>query len=109
MQDIIIVGGHITNQKTDKGNVINIPANEYAEMNMFLDPLAAKTVFESRHNITLIPLNLQRRIGRFSSVIKSLNLTKKTPEGLFSIDLLSRLNQLKRANPRYEHVVWKPD
>ncbi|KAL0414663.1 UNVERIFIED_CONTAM: hypothetical protein Sradi_1668000 [Sesamum radiatum] len=44
IQDIFIVGGHISSRKTDKGNVINIPSNEYAELNIFLDPLAAETV-----------------------------------------------------------------
>lgn len=105
MQDIFIVGGHIRNHKTDKGNVINIPSNEYAELNMFLDPLAAKTVFDSRYNITLIPLNVQRRVSRFSEVLESLYLTKKTPEALFARRLLSRLHWLKRAHPRYQHVV----
>ncbi|KAL0376506.1 UNVERIFIED_CONTAM: hypothetical protein Scaly_0768200 [Sesamum calycinum] len=31
-KDIFIVGGHISSRKTDKGNVINIPSNEYAEL-----------------------------------------------------------------------------
>ncbi|KAL0457339.1 UNVERIFIED_CONTAM: hypothetical protein Slati_1073100 [Sesamum latifolium] len=56
IQDIFIVGGHFSSRKTDKGNVINIPSNEYAELNMFLDPLAAETVLGSGHNI--IPLNV---------------------------------------------------
>ncbi|KAH6755511.1 inosine-uridine preferring nucleoside hydrolase family protein [Perilla frutescens var. hirtella] len=104
IQDIFIVGGHIRKYKTDKGNVINTPSNEYAELNMFLDPLAAKTVFDSRHNITLIPLSMQRRVSRFDEVLGSLNLNKKTPESIFARHLLSRLDWLKRAHPRYQHV-----
>ena len=45
----------------NKGNVFTVPLNEHAEFNMFLDPLAAKTVFESKLNITLIPLQLQKK------------------------------------------------
>ncbi|GKD23592.1 inosine/uridine-preferring nucleoside hydrolase domain-containing protein, partial [Tanacetum coccineum] len=53
IQDVFIVGGHIDyNKKKDKGNVFNVPINEYAELNMFLDPLAAKVVFESMLDIT---------------------------------------------------------
>lgn len=105
LQDIYIVGGHIRKHKTEKGNIINTPSNEYAELNMFLDPLAAKTVFDSRYNITLIPLSTQRRVSRFNEVIGSLHLKKKTPESIFARHLLSRLHWLKRAHPRYQHVV----
>lgn len=104
IQDIFIVGGHIRNHKTDKGNVINTPSNAYAELNMFLDPLAARTVFDSRYNITLIPLSTQRRVSRFNEVLGSLHLKKKTPESIFARHLLSRLHWLKRAYPRYQHV-----
>ncbi|KAK6130384.1 hypothetical protein DH2020_035889 [Rehmannia glutinosa] len=104
-EDIFIVGGLISNQKTDKGNVIDIiPSNEYAELNFFLDPLAAKTVFDSSHNITLIPLNIQRRVCQFKKVLESLHLTRKTPEALFARRLLSRLHRLKMTHHRYQHV-----
>ncbi|OIS98746.1 hypothetical protein A4A49_27849 [Nicotiana attenuata] len=59
--DILIVGGHINHDNTEKGNVINVPSNKFAELNMFLDPLAAKTVLSSEHNIILIPLGIQRK------------------------------------------------
>ncbi|KAG8370102.1 hypothetical protein BUALT_Bualt14G0082600 [Buddleja alternifolia] len=104
IQEILIVGGHIKSHKTDKGNVINIPSNEYAELNMFLDPLAAKTVFDSGHNITLIPLNIQRKVSKFRKLLDSLYLTKKTPEALFARRLLSRLQRLKETHPRYQHM-----
>uniref|UniRef100_A0A2N9HHN7 Inosine/uridine-preferring nucleoside hydrolase domain-containing protein n=1 Tax=Fagus sylvatica TaxID=28930 RepID=A0A2N9HHN7_FAGSY len=61
IKDVYIVGGHISHGHWDKGNVFTVPSNEYAEFNMFLDPLAAKTVFDSNLNITLIPLGIQRR------------------------------------------------
>ncbi|PIN03738.1 putative inosine-uridine preferring nucleoside hydrolase [Handroanthus impetiginosus] len=104
IQDIFIVGGHISSHETHKGNVINIPSNQYAELNMFLDPLAAKTVFGSRYNITLIPLNVQRRVSQFDKILGHFNLTEKTPEALFARRLLSRLHRLKKAHPRYQHM-----
>ncbi|KAL2229807.1 uncharacterized protein LOC105171457 isoform X2 [Sesamum indicum] len=104
IQDIFIVGGHISSRKTDKGNVINIPSNEYAELNMFLDPLAAETVLHSRHNITLIPLNIQREVCHFCKILESLYLANKTPEALFARRLLSRMHRLKRTHPRYQHM-----
>ncbi|KAL2464092.1 Inosine-uridine preferring nucleoside hydrolase family protein [Forsythia ovata] len=97
-------GGHINNHKSDKGNVINIPSNEYAELNMFLDPLAAKVVFDSGLNITLIPLGIQRKVSRYSKILERLYLTKKTPEGKFAWRLLSRLHRLKQTHPRYQHM-----
>ncbi|KAK1390527.1 hypothetical protein POM88_018705 [Heracleum sosnowskyi] len=63
IEDVFIVGGSINYDKDERGNVINIPSNNYAEMNMFLDPLAAKTVFESELNVTLIPLDVQRTVA----------------------------------------------
>ncbi|KAL2464091.1 inosine-uridine preferring nucleoside hydrolase family protein [Forsythia ovata] len=104
IQDIFIVGGHINRHKSDKGNVINIPSNEYAELNMFLDPLAAKMVFDSGLNITLIPLGIQRKVSRFRKILERLYSTKKTPEALFSMQLLSRLHWLKQTHPRYRHM-----
>jgi len=61
-----------------KGNVFSVPSNKYAEFNMFLDPLAAKTLFQSEVNITLIPLGIQRKASSFSSIINWLSRTKKT-------------------------------
>ncbi|KAJ8565921.1 hypothetical protein K7X08_008497 [Anisodus acutangulus] len=60
-KDIIVVGGHINLDNSEKGNVINVPSNRFAELNKFLDPLAAKTVLSSELNITVIPLGIQRK------------------------------------------------
>ncbi|KAG6428084.1 hypothetical protein SASPL_112333 [Salvia splendens] len=58
IEEILLVGGHIGKNETDKGNVINTPTNKFAELNMFLDPSAAKRVFESGHKITLVSVDL---------------------------------------------------
>lgn len=105
MQDVYIVGGHINYDKKETGNVINVPSNKYAEMNMFLDPLAAKTVFESELNVTLIPLSVQRKVSAFAKIIEKLRYTRKTPEALFSWRLLSALQSLRLKNHRYQHMV----
>ncbi|XP_061994026.1 nucleoside hydrolase 3-like isoform X1 [Rosa rugosa] len=105
IQDVYIVGGHICRSENDKGNVFSIPSSEYAEFNMFLDPLAAKTVFDSSLNITLIPLGIQQRVSDFPKILKRLRSTKKTtPEALFAWRLLSRLYRLQQLHHSYHHM-----
>lgn len=105
IQDVYVVGGHISHGDTDKGNVLSIDSNEYTELNMFLDPLAAKTVFESSLDITLIPLGVQRRVSCFPKILKRLrSKTNTTPEALFVQRLLSRLYHLKKTHYRYHHL-----
>lgn len=100
-----VVGGHINRSHLDKGNVFTIASNKYAEFNMFLDPFAAKTVFESGINITLVPLSTQRKVSRFPKTLERLKLTRKTPEVRFVKCLLSRLQVLQRTHKRYHHMV----
>lgn len=104
IEEVYVVGGHVSNNANDKGNIFSVPSNQYAELNMFLDPLAAKTVFESEVNITLIPLNTQRRVSSFSAIISKLRRTQRTPEAVFSKRLLSTLYRLKRTHYRYQHM-----
>ncbi|CAI0466570.1 unnamed protein product [Linum tenue] len=106
IQEVYVVGGHLSNGNGDKGNLLNKHPNEYAEMNMFLDPYAAKTVLESSLNITLIPLEVQHKLSSFSKLIQRLNKwTNKTPEALFTNRLLSLLNSLQQDHHRYQHMV----
>lgn len=104
IQDVYIVGGHLSGNDRDKGNVFTIPSNEYAEFNIFLDPLAAKTVFESSLNITLIPLGIQREVSSFSKILERMRWKKKTPEANFTRRLLSRLHRLQQLHHRYHHM-----
>ncbi|CAL1397069.1 unnamed protein product [Linum trigynum] len=105
IQEVYVVGGHLSNGNWDKGNLLNKHPNKYAEMNMFLDPLAAKTVLESSLNITLIPLEAQHNVSSFSKLIQSLNKwTNKTPEAFFTNRLLSLLNSLQQNHHRYQHM-----
>ncbi|KAG5554894.1 hypothetical protein RHGRI_012453 [Rhododendron griersonianum] len=104
IQDVYIVGGNINYNNTDKGNVFTIPSNEYAEFNMFLDPLAAKTVFHSGLDITLIPLGIQRKVCAFPKILERLHVTKRTPEAVFARRLISRLHRLQLEHHRYQHM-----
>ncbi|KAF7813701.1 putative hydrolase [Senna tora] len=110
IQEIYVVGGHMRRNGSDKGNVFTIESNQYAEMNMFLDPLAAKTVIESTCNITLIPLSVQHKATSFSSILRHFHGTQqKTPEAAFAKRLLSRLHTLKQsAKVQIEYLVIRP-
>ncbi|KAB5545451.1 hypothetical protein DKX38_013563 [Salix brachista] len=104
IREVYVVGGHISHNRTEKGNVPNIDLDHYTELNMFLDPLAAKTVFESSLDITLIPLGIQRRVGSFPEILERLRKMNTTPEALFARRLLSRLYHLKETHYRYQHM-----
>ncbi|VYS67278.1 unnamed protein product [Arabidopsis thaliana] len=103
IKEVYIVGGHISREKSDKGNIFTVPSNSYAEFNMFLDPLAAKTVLESALNITLIPLATQREFS-FQAMLNRLYSSTKTPEARFVKRLLTRLQALHQKQRRYMHM-----
>lgn len=102
LQDLCIVGGHIDNKT---GNLFTVPSNEFAEFNMFLDPLAVKVVMDSKLNVTLIPLGVQRSVSSFNHVLQRLEQKNQTPEAAFTQNLLSRLSQLQQKSDRYHHMV----
>jgi hypothetical protein len=106
MQRVYVVGGLIRDGDDEKGNVFTVPSNRYAEFNMFLDPLAAKTVLESSLNITLIPLTVQRKVASFEGVLGALKQrTQHTPESKLVHRLLLLLQQLLRKQKSYHHMV----
>ncbi|KAF5192966.1 inosine-uridine preferring nucleoside hydrolase family protein [Thalictrum thalictroides] len=104
IETVYVVGGHITSDDKDKGNVFTLPSNKYAELNMFLDPYAAKTVLESGLDITLIPLGIQHNISSFPEMIETLRAKRKTPEAVFARQLLSGLYSLHKKHHRYHHM-----
>jgi purine nucleosidase len=53
LKEVVIMGGAVRT----RGNI-----TPYAEFNIFSDPLAAKTVFESGLLITLVPLDVTHRV-----------------------------------------------
>ncbi|PNT71279.1 hypothetical protein BRADI_2g25630v3 [Brachypodium distachyon] len=104
IERVYIVGGLIRDGGHEKGNVFTVPSNQYAEFNMFLDPLAAKTVMESNLNITLIPLPAQRKAASFGAVLEALEKTRRTPESTFVHGLFSLLKELQSKQKLYHHV-----
>nr|XP_043630386.1 uncharacterized protein LOC122601710 [Erigeron canadensis] len=105
IEEVFIIGGNVYNTKNqEKGNVFNVPLNKFAELNMFLDPLAAKTVFDSSLDITLIPLYTQRKAYAFSDIIRRLQTRNTTPEAIFTQRLLMTLQKLQRKHHLYRHV-----
>ncbi|EMS48374.1 hypothetical protein TRIUR3_05635 [Triticum urartu] len=104
IERIYVVGGLIRDGGHEKGNVFTVPSNRYAEFNMFLDPLAAKTVLESNLNITLIPLTMQRKAASFRAVLDAFEQTRQTPESNFVQELLSLLKDLRSKKKLYHHV-----
>ncbi|GJN14237.1 hypothetical protein PR202_gb01035 [Eleusine coracana subsp. coracana] len=83
IESIYVVGGHISDESDSKGNVFTVPSNKYAEFNMYLDPLAAKTVMETTLDITLIPLSSQRKAASFQAILQALKHADHTPESSF--------------------------
>ncbi|KAG2619369.1 hypothetical protein PVAP13_3NG141410 [Panicum virgatum] len=109
IERVYVVGGHIRDSGHDKGNVFTVPSNRYAEFNMFLDPLAAKTILESSLNITLIPLTVQRKVASFEGILAALEQhTQHTPESKFVRGLISLLQKLQRKQKLYDHMVKDP-
>lgn len=89
-----------------KGDVFTVPSNKHAEFNMYLDPLSAKTVLESRLNITIIPLGARRSISSCRSMLERLYKARDaTPEAQFAYNLLSTLHHLQQTCRIYRHMV----
>ncbi|GJM88556.1 hypothetical protein PR202_ga04632 [Eleusine coracana subsp. coracana] len=103
-QSIYVVGGHISDESDSKGNVFTVPSNKYAEFNMYLDPLAAKTVLETTLDITLIPLSSQRKAASFQAILKALKHADHTPESSFVQHLFLLLHDLQQKHELYHHM-----
>jgi inosine-uridine nucleoside N-ribohydrolase len=77
LKEIIIMGGAVRT----KGNI-----TPYAEFNIFVDPLAAFHVFQSGLPITLIPLDVTRRVALTSRVIQEKVQPLKNAFSKFAIE-----------------------
>ncbi|CAL4893511.1 unnamed protein product [Urochloa decumbens] len=104
IEEAFVVGGHIRDENDSKGNVFTVPSNRYAEFNMLLDPLAAKTILESSLDITLIPLVSQRKAASFQSILKALKHVDHTPESSFVHHLMLLLHDLQQKHQLYNHM-----
>uniref|UniRef100_A0A0A9DM55 Inosine/uridine-preferring nucleoside hydrolase domain-containing protein n=1 Tax=Arundo donax TaxID=35708 RepID=A0A0A9DM55_ARUDO len=104
IESVYVVGGHIRDENRSKGNVFTVPSNRYAEFNIFLDPLAAKTVLESTLDITLIPLSSQRKAASFQAILQALKHADHIPESSFVHRLLLLLYDLQQKHKLYHHM-----
>ncbi|CAH9136672.1 unnamed protein product, partial [Cuscuta epithymum] len=71
---------------------------------MYFDPLAAKIVFDSKLNITLIPLAAQRQLSSWEEMGRAI-APQETPEAQFTRNLLSRLLHSKLINQHMETFI----
>lgn len=105
IEKLYIVGGHVDhNEASDGGNVFTVPSNRKAEFNMYLDPLAAKQVLASKLNMTMIPLNVLRKVSSFTELLRELTQAKETPEATFVHRLLLRMLRLHCSHHAYAHI-----
>ncbi|MBI1256138.1 MAG: hypothetical protein GC204_01585 [Chloroflexi bacterium] len=63
--------------------------NKSAEWNIYLDPLAARLVFESGAPITLVPLDATNDVPVTPEFLKTLEASQKTPESTLMYTVLS--------------------
>ncbi|KAG8068779.1 hypothetical protein GUJ93_ZPchr0005g15055 [Zizania palustris] len=103
IERVYVVGVLIKDGGDENGDVFTVPSTKHAEFNMFLDPLAAKTVLESDLKITLIPLTVQRK-ATFEDVLAALEDIPHTRESKFVNELLSLLQDLQRRRKLYHHL-----
>ncbi|KAL2898746.1 Non-specific ribonucleoside hydrolase RihC, partial [Bienertia sinuspersici] len=95
IQDVFVLGE----------NVFEIPwNNKQDDFNMFLDPLSAKMVFESKLPITLITSEAQQKASKFSIILERLSSKNTTAESSFIQLLISRLISLQKEHHQYKHV-----
>jgi inosine-uridine nucleoside N-ribohydrolase len=88
IQEIYIMGGAVE----AKGNVgnsgVNIQ-NEYAEWNIYIDPVAANIVFKSGIPIVLIPLDATDDVPVTRDFYKALDKNRNTPTAKLVYELLT--------------------
>jgi purine nucleosidase len=79
LKEIVIMGGAVRT----KGNV-----TPFAEFNIYVDPLAAKIVFESGLPITLVPLDVTHQVCLTPSLIEERIRPINNPFSEFTIDAI---------------------
>jgi inosine-uridine nucleoside N-ribohydrolase len=79
LKEIVIMGGAVRT----KGNV-----TPYAEFNIYVDPLAAKIVFESGLPITLVPLDVTHQVCLTPSLIEERIRPINNPFSEFTINAI---------------------
>ncbi|MFB3884401.1 MAG: nucleoside hydrolase [Thermodesulfobacteriota bacterium] len=79
LKEVVIMGGAVRT----KGNITS-----YAEFNVFVDPLAAKMVFDSGLPISLVPLDVTHQVFLTPPVIEERLIPIKNPFSQFLIEAI---------------------
>ena len=93
------------------GGAVDVPGsgvsdeNNSAEWNIYLDPLAARLVFESGAPITLVPLDATNEVPVTPAFMDTLKANQNTPESAFIYKALSGSNDSIAAGG---YFFWDP-
>ena len=105
IEEIVIMGGAIhTRGNLDDGGVFQTD-NKTAEWNMFVDPYAARIVFESGAKIRLVPLDATNTVPIGGAFLKEIESRASTSLGLFVAKVLETDSKLIAQGVYY---AWDP-
>lgn len=79
--------------------------NKVAEWNVYIDPKAAKTVFDSGVPLTLVPLDTTNKVPLRKEFVAGMKAGAKTPWEKF---LVSVYKKILRSNSTGEYYQWDP-
>jgi len=88
IKEIYIMGGAVESQGNVGNSGVNIQ-NEYAEWNIYIDPVAANVVFKSGIPIVLIPLDATDDVPVTRGFYKSLDKNRNTPAAKLVYEMLT--------------------
>jgi len=88
IKEIYIMGGAVESKGNVGNSGVNIQ-NEYAEWNIYIDPVAANIVFKSGVPIVLIPLDATEDVPVTRNFYKALDKNRNTPTANLVYDMLT--------------------
>lgn len=100
IERLVIMGGAVF----VPGNV-GEGATDVAEWNFYVDPLAGRIVFTSGAAITLVPLDVSRRVPLDEAFVAEFSRRATTPEGKLVVRLLEAERELIRQG---QYFAWDP-
>ena len=98
MGGAVDVGGNVA------GSGVGID-NEFAEWNVYCDPLAAKLVLEADVRVALVPLDATNQAPASVAFVDRLAADSATPQAKFVSDVLSRMHDALASGTYY---FWDP-
>jgi pyrimidine-specific ribonucleoside hydrolase len=104
VDDMVIMGGAVRVPGNLSGG-IGMPENNTAEWNIYIDPAAARTVFESGLRFRLVPLDACNKVPFDAGFLDEFAKRSKTPLGKFVLALLGSSRTLIDEHIFY---AWDP-